>query len=212
MMRKGVIVVVLLLVGWFGYRFFGGKNDHEIKNVPVSISRIICFGDSLTAGVGASRGFDYPSRLALMTGVEVMNAGVPGDTTADGLQRLQEDVLDYHPDVVLITLGGNDLRKRVDIAAVEVNLTAIIEGIQDSGAMVVLGGLQIPLYGRELSRMYESVARQTGSVLIPNIFDGIFADRRLMSDSIHPNDAGYEIMTGYFHEALLPYLNYDGRF
>jgi len=205
-MRKSV-VLILILLGWLGYKLVGDGAEYEIRNIPVSISRIVCFGDSLTAGVGASKGLDYPSRLAELTGIEVINSGVSGNTTTDGLARLQEDVLDHQPDVVLITLGGNDLRKRVEIGSVEANLTAIVEEIQGAGSMVVLGGLQIPLYGGELSEMYESVARQTGAVLIPNIFAGIFTDRKFMSDPIHPNDSGYEIMTGYFYEALLPYID-----
>ncbi|WP_136799601.1 arylesterase [Desulfosediminicola ganghwensis] len=211
-MKKGILAIVLVMAGWLGYIFIGGDDDYKIVNIPVSVSRIVCFGDSLTAGVGASKGRDYPARLAEMTGIEVINSGVPGDTTADGLARLQHDVLDLEPSVVLITLGGNDLRKRVDIVTVEAHLTSIVEEIQGTGAMVVLGGLQIPLYGREFSTMYESVARKTGAVLIPNIFKGIFSDRNLMSDSIHPNDGGYEIMTGYFYEALQPYLDFGGEF
>ncbi|WDP91169.1 MAG: arylesterase [Desulfobacter sp.] len=206
-MKKVGLILVLAAAGFLGYRFLGGDAGYEIKNIPISVSRIVCFGDSLTYGVGASREKDYPSRLAGLTGIEVINSGISGNTTADGLARLQEDVLDYQPDVVLITLGGNDLKNRVAKDRARANLIAIIRGIQDAGAMVVLGGLDIPLYGRGFSDMYAAVARETGAVLIPNIFDGIFGNRRLMSDPIHPNDKGYEIMAGYFYRALLPYLN-----
>ena len=201
-MKKSLLVLAIVVAGVVGYRFWAGEKAYEIKNVPAIVSRVVCFGDSLTRGVGAGKGNDYPSRLAEMTGVEIINSGVSGDTTADGLARLEADVLDYEPDVVLITLGGNDLKNRVRVDKARANLAEIIRGIQAAGAMVVLGGIDIPLYGKGYAQMYESLARQTGSVLIPNILDGLFGHSEFMSDSIHPNDKGYEIMAGYFYEAL----------
>lgn len=206
-MKKIGLVLLLAVAGFTGYQFWGGKAEHKIRNVPLSVSRIVCFGDSLTYGIGASTGLDYPSRLAEMTGIEVINSGVSGDTTERGLARLKEDVIDYEPDVVLITLGGNDLKNRVEKNAARENLINIIKNIQDAGALVIIGGLDIPIYGRGFSEMFESVARETGAVLIPNIFKGIFGKRSLMSDTIHPNDNGYKIMTSYFYQALEPYID-----
>ncbi len=172
----------------------------------MTISRIVCFGDSLTYGYGASEHKDYPSRLEEMTGIETINAGISGDTTADGLARLENDVLALDPDVVLITLGGNDLKNRIDVATAQANLVAIIERIQAIGAMVILGGIEIPLYGENYIEMYHSVAQKTGSVLIPNILEDLFGHPDLMSDSIHPNDQGYAIMAKRFYNALIPFL------
>lgn len=201
-MKKGLIVLTIVAVCVLGYRFWAGEKAYEIKNVPTIVSRVVCFGDSLTRGVGAGKGNDYPSRLAEMTGLEVINSGVSGDTTAAGLARVEDDVLAYEPDVVLITLGGNDLKKRVGVDNARANLLRIIQQIQAAGSMVVLGGIDIPLYGKGYAKMYESIARQTGSVLIPNILEGLFGHSEFMSDSIHPNDRGYEIMAGYFYKAL----------
>lgn len=201
-MKKGLIVLTIVAVCVLGYRFWAGEKAYEIKNVPTIVSRVVCFGDSLTRGVGAGKGNDYPSRLAEMTGLEVINSGVSGDTTAAGLARVEDDVLAYEPDVVLITLGGNDLKKRVGVDNARANLLRIIQQIQAAGSMVVLGGIDIPLYGKGYAQMYESIARQTGSVLIPNILEGLFGHSEFMSDSIHPNDRGYEIMAGYFYKAL----------
>jgi lysophospholipase L1-like esterase len=201
-LKKGLIVLTIVAVCVLGYRFWAGEKAYEIKNVPTIVSRVVCFGDSLTRGVGAGKGNDYPSRLAEMTGLEVINSGVSGDTTAAGLARVEDDVLAYEPDVVLITLGGNDLKKRVGVDNARANLLRIIQQIQAAGSMVVLGGIDIPLYGKGYAKMYESIARQTGSVLIPNILEGLFGHSEFMSDSIHPNDRGYEIMAGYFYKAL----------
>nr|WP_320016583.1 arylesterase [uncultured Desulfobacter sp.] len=203
-MKKIIVVVVVTIACFLIFR--SSDNDWKIKNKPLSVSRIVCFGDSLTFGTGASEGRDYPSVLEGLTGVEVINAGVPGNTTENALKRVDEDVLAYEPDVVLITLGGNDLKNRVGESTAKANLTTIIQRIQASGAMVILGGIEIPLYGKGFADMYQSVGEQTGSVLISNIFQGIFGNRKMMSDYIHPNDKGYEVMAGYFYEKLHPYL------
>lgn len=203
-MKQIIVVVAVSIACFLIFRSF--DNGWEIKNQPLSVSRIVCFGDSLTFGAGASEGRDYPSVLEGLTGVEVINAGVPGNTTEDALKRVDEDVLVYEPDVVLITLGGNDLKNRVGESTARANLTTIIQLIQISGAMVILGGIEIPLYGKGFADMYQSVGEQTGSVLISNIFEGIFGNRKMMSDYIHPNDKGYEVMAGYFYEKLHPYL------
>ena len=202
------MVLTILIAGVLGYRFWVGEEAYEIKNIPITVSRVVCFGNSLTRGYGATQGMDYPARLEEMTGIEIINSGVSGNTTAAGLARLEDDVLTFEPDVVLITLGGNDLKNRVSVDTARTNLIRIIQRIQAAGAMVVLGGIDIPLYGKGYAKMYESLARQTGSVLIPNILEDIFGNPELMSDSIHPNDKGYEIMAGYFYKALdgLPFV------
>ena len=186
--------LVFLAIGW------PITNKNPVSDV------IICFGDSLTFGTGASTGMDYPSRLSRLLGKPVINAGVPGNTTADALQRLEADVLEKNPGYVLLTLGGNDLKNRVGKATAFSNLEAIVRSIQSAGAMVVLGGIDIPMYGRGFGEAYKELAEKTGSVLIPNVFEGIMGKSSLMSDPIHPNDAGYEKMAAMFHETLKPYL------
>ncbi len=96
----------------FGYRHF--LYQPPIKNTGRQARSIVCFGDSLTYGTGASLGMDYPSQLSRLIGKPVINAGIPGDTTATALSRLDRDVLGRSPRIVLITLGGNDLKNRQD--------------------------------------------------------------------------------------------------
>jgi len=177
-----------------------------IKNTTLSGSNIICFGDSLTYGTGATPGSDYPSQLSLLISKPVINAGVAGDTTATALSRLEKDVLTQSPRIVLITLGGNDLKNRVPKETAFNNLKMIIESIQRRGALVVVGGIDIPLWGRGFGDAYENVCNRTGAILIPHILDGIIGKRELMSDPIHPNDKGYALMAERFHKAIKPYL------
>jgi lysophospholipase L1-like esterase len=163
---------------------------------------IICFGDSLTSGVGAGQGKDYPSQLSKLIGRPVINAGVPGDTTARALRRLDRDVLSKNPDLVLITLGGNDLKNGVARDTAFSNLKQIVESIQDGGARAIIGGLKFPFRDRGYGKGYQELADETGAVLIPDIFEDIMGNRKLMSDPIHPNDAGYKIIAQRFYEAM----------
>jgi lysophospholipase L1-like esterase len=146
---------------------------------------------------------DYPSQLSVMIGRPVINAGESGDTTARALHRLERDVLAEFPDLVLITLGGNDLKNGVAREVAFDNLNTIVESIQETGARVIIGGLRFPLRDRGFGRAYQQLADDTGAVLIPNIFEGIMGNRQLMSDPIHPNDAGYKKIAERFHEAIL---------
>ena len=132
--------------------------------------------------------------------------GVAGDTTSTALARLEADVLSHSPRMVLLTLGGNDLKNRVPRETAFAKLRRIVVAIQNTGALVVIGGIDIPFYGRGFDEAYRQLAQETGSVLIENVFDGIMGDRSLMSDPIHPNADGYAVMVGHFHDAIKPYL------
>jgi acyl-CoA thioesterase-1 len=202
MKKLGVLVLVLL--GFLGYYFFFAS-PNRIKNFSTIGKNIICFGDSLTYGSGATAGMDYPSQLATMISQPIINKGVPGDTTASALARLDRDILSQSPRIVLITLGANDLKNGTPKDIAFQNLKTIIESIQAKGALVIVGGVDIPLWGRGFGEGYAEVCRQTGVVLIPNIFEGIMGNSKLMSDPIHPNDAGYTKMAEKFHKAFKSY-------
>lgn len=146
---------------------------------------------------------DYPSQLSKMIAKPVINAGVSGDTTARALQRLARDVLSKSPDLVLITLGGNDLKNGVARDVAFENLITIVESIQKTGARVIIGGIRFPIRDRGFGRAYQEISDETGAFLIPNIFEGIMGNRKLMSDPIHPNDEGYKIIAERFYGAIL---------
>lgn len=166
----------------------------RVKNLASGGSSIIAFGDSLTAGYGATREEAYPSRLSTMIGAPVINAGVSGDTTDSALARLDESVLSQNPRVVIVGLGGNDYLRGVAIADTEANLRTIIRRIHDSGAMVILLGFRFPSLNVNYEEMYERVAEETGALFIPDLLDGIMGNTALKSDSIHPNARGYQLM------------------
>ncbi len=200
-MRKVTYFILAIGILFLGYVIFfpsPGVGPHKSN-----YQTIICFGDSLTYGTGASQGMDYPSQLSRMLNKPVINAGVPGDTTGRALMRLERDVISKNPDIVLITLGGNDLKNGVSKDTAFRNLREIVESIQKHGATVIIGGLKFPLQDRGFGKGYQELADQTGAVLISNIFEGIMGNRKLMSDPIHPNDAGYKMIAQQFYEAMV---------
>ena len=199
----GTMKKLIIGIGLLVFKFFFIP-AHTKQFRPVG-ETIVCFGDSLTYGTGAALDKDYPSQLSDMIGLPVINAGVPGDTTASALARI-DDVLAEKSRIVMLTLGGNDLKNRVPKQTAFDNLKQIVETIQITGALVVIGGIDIPFYGRGFGKAYAELAKETGAILVPNVFEDIMGHRDLMSDPIHPNAKGYEIMARHFHEAIEPYL------
>ena len=192
---------LVLLLGCFLFASCGSGEP-----VVLSGENIICFGDSLTYGTGASRNKSYPAQLSEMTGIPIINVGVPGNTTSDGLERIETDVLERSPRIVMITLGGNDLKNGVRKDVAYKNLKTIIEAIQAEGGLVVLGGVKFLVLDKGYGEMYKKLAKETDIILIPNVLSGLIGNGKYMSDPIHPNAAGYEIMAKKFHEAIEPYL------
>ena len=174
--------------------------------IVLSGENIICFGDSLTYGTGAARNKSYPAQLSAMIGLPVINAGIPGNTTADGLERLETDVLERSPRIVLITLGGNDMKNGVRKDIAFMNLKLLISAIQEKGGLVILGGVKFPILDKGYGKMYKRLAKETDIILIPDILSGLIGKDKYMSDPIHPNAAGYKIMATKFHKAIEPYL------
>ena len=152
---------------------------------------IVAFGDSLTHGTGASETTAYPAVLASLTGRTVINAGVPGDTTSSGLQRLPEVLDEYKPRLVLLCLGGNDMLKKEPAASTEKNLRLLVQTIRASGAGVVLIGVPEPKFFGGAPDFYVRIAEDMQLPLERDVFNEVLKDNRLKSDPIHANAAGY---------------------
>ena len=195
--------VLLMLLAW--YLFFHSGREIRITNYPSSGTEIIAFGDSLVAGIGATGGNDFVSLLSKQIGQAIINLGVPGDTTADGLARIHE--LDqYSPKVVLLLLGGNDHLKKVPIETTFGNLGKIIEYIHSRGAIVLLLGVKGNLFGDKFEPEFEKLRDMYKTAYVSNVLDGLFRNPKLMDDAIHPNDAGNKIIAERIYPALVPLL------
>ncbi|HQG32627.1 MAG TPA: arylesterase [Deltaproteobacteria bacterium] len=197
------VVAVAFVAALYLLTFPSGEKVTE-KTPPGE--NVICLGDSLTSGVGASPGMDYPTQLSWLISVTVINAGVPGDTTEGALKRLDRDVLSKSPRIVLVVLGLNDLAGGVPVEEIFSNLEKIVKRIQARGAMVVVGGIDVPRFGKGLRGSYKRLCEETGALLIPDIYEGIIGHEDLMSDELHPNDKGYQIMAERFYGVIRGYL------
>lgn len=200
-----VLLAIVLVVGLVGYWLWGGEETYPITNANPSGRNIIAFGDSLTEGKGAGKELSYPAVLSKNMGIPILNMGVSGDTTADGLARLKRDVLSRDPRIVLLGLGGNDFLRKNDKIATFENLRQIIKAIQQTGALVILISVDFPL-GGSWAKMYRELARETGCPHVPDQLGGIFGHRELMSDEVHPNHKGYAIMAEKIQPVLEQYL------
>jgi lysophospholipase L1-like esterase len=145
----------------------------------------------LVQGVGASgENTNFVSILSRRVGKPIVNLGVSGNTTEDGLARLNE--LDkYKPKVVILLLGGNDYLKKVPIDTTFNNLEKIIKNIQSRGAVVLLLGVRGGIVTDKFDEKFEDLADKTGSAFVSNVLDGLITKQEYMSDPIHPNDTGY---------------------
>ncbi len=197
----------LLILLVFGSIFLSGCTRHpEIKNLKHPITRIVCFGDSLTAGEGAGEGEDYPAVLSRLTGKETINAGVSGDTTADALKRIEKDVLEWDPNLVIVLLGGNDFLQKIPQKETFRNIEKIVDLIQAKGAAVVLVEVRTGLLKDPYLSSFKDIARQKGALLVPDILSGIITNPDLVSDGLHPNAKGYQKMAQRIYQRIKPYL------
>jgi acyl-CoA thioesterase-1 len=123
----------------------------------------------------------------------IVNLGVRGDTTADALQRLDQ-VVAQDPQVVIVLFGGNDYLQQIPTAETFANLNQIITTIHDAGAVVILLGVRGGLLRDGYKGEYTDLAQSLGTAHVPDVLDGLIGSPDLMSDPIHPNDAGYQII------------------
>jgi acyl-CoA thioesterase-1 len=196
-MRNKIILGSILLIILSVTAYLVRDRSYEIK-MPTSGENIIVFGDSLVEGSGSTAGNDFVSLISKKLNRPVINAGFAGDTTESAKGRLDSDVLQQNPKVVVILLGGNDFLLRMSREQTMQNLRQMISRIQGQGAGVVLVGVRKIIYSSE----YENLARETGSIYVPNILDETYGDKALMSDQIHPNDAGYKIFAEIISPAI----------
>lgn len=187
-----------------GYWFWPGMPHYE--NFPPSAQGPwVAFGDSLTEGFGASEGHSYPARLSARLGLPVLNRGVSGETTAEALRRL-ETIAALRPRVVLLCFGGNDSLQQKPAEETFRNLATLIARLHQQGTFVVLLGVRSASLRDKFAAPFARLAREQKVLLVPNLLQGLLLDPRLMSDTLHPNDAGYDQIAERLETILRPLL------
>lgn len=199
-MKKYVPIIIVILIGLF--ILFQILPEQSIKNYPSDGIDIIAFGDSLVQGVGSINSGNFVSVLSKKIGRPIINLGHSGDTTYDGLARIN-DLDKYRPKVVMVLLGGNDYLKKISIAETEANLVKIIKNIQDRGAIVLLLGVRGGLLNDRFEKMFQGLSNKYETAYVKDVLRGLIADMRYMSDAVHPNNAGYAIIADKVYPVLV---------
>lgn len=163
---------------------------------------ILAFGDSLTYGTGATREESYPAILEQLIGRKVINAGIPGEVSSQGLQRLPDMLDKYRPQLLILCHGGNDILRKQDLKKMESNIKTMVRLAQDRGIAVILLG--VPEFGLFLSSspVYREIAQSTKVVFIEDLIPEILSDRDLKADAVHPNRNGYRKIAEWIHTLL----------
>lgn len=156
---------------------------------------ILAFGDSLTHGTGADAGESYPAVLERRIRRRVVNAGEPGELSAEGLRRLPRELDRVQPDLLILCHGGNDILRNRSTERTTENLLAMVELARDRGVDVLLVGVpERTLMFHDTADLYRDVAERAGVPLEDEVVAEIVGDNTLKSDAVHPNAAGYRRM------------------
>lgn len=177
---------------------------------------ILAFGDSLTAGYGVQRGSGYPDRLQekldrLGYKYHVVGLGISGDTSAGGRARMRY-ALAAKPSIVILELGANDGLRGLPTAQMQANLEEMIKEFQAAGAKVILAGMTLPknytaAYVKTFEDVFRDLAKKYNLPLIPFFLEGVAGNPKYtLEDFIHPNAAGYVLVTDIVMKTLQPLL------
>ena len=174
-------LITMAIALWWYY-----TREYPILNINNQNEAIVLFGDSLAYGTGSSEAQGgIEGILERRLNIEILNMGVPGDTTADAERRISS-VVSKEPRVVIMSLGGNDFIRRTNKNDVAKRYGRMIARIQDSGAAVIILG--VPGY----LGTYKDLAQTYQAGYVKNILSGLITNPEFMHDAIHPNDKGYE--------------------
>ncbi|MBU2968866.1 arylesterase [Pseudoalteromonas sp. C2R02] len=172
-------------------------------NQLTSDSKILAFGDSLTSGKGVANQYNYPSVLANLSGLTVINGGISGETTAQGLKRFENTLIEHQPDLILLLEGGNDFLRNKSLALTQSNLAKMIEIAQSYNIQLIL--LAVPTKSLFLSPadFYQDLAKKYDVVLIEDIVTDLLKNNEYKSDQIHFNQLGYQKLAQHIHQILI---------
>jgi acyl-CoA thioesterase I len=169
---------------------------------------VLVVGDSLSAEYGLQRGSGWVALMERRLGAEkvdarVVNASISGDTTSGGRSRLPALLAQHKPSHLVLELGANDALRGLPLEMTQANLSAMVQAAQKAGARVLLVGIQLPPnygreYGNRFAALYEKVAREHDTALVPFLLKGVAdiddAPRLFQADRIHPNEQAQERM------------------
>jgi len=195
---KYILVALAIALILFSFT----KKDSTIQTLHTQNS-ILALGDSLTYGYNAKPTESYPAVLSTMTGLNVINEGIPAETSQEGLKRLPQLLKDPSLKLMILCFGGNDMMQQISMDVLKNNLKTMIQMAKEKGIDVLL--ISVPnftLFGLSPLPLYEEVANEENIPLISGLLANILSDPSLKSDQIHPNALGYRQMAEAIYENL----------
>ena len=164
---------------------------------------ILAFGDSLTYGYNAKPNESYPSILSQLSGMKVINAGVSGETSSEGLLRLPQLLKDKSIKLMILFFGANDVLQRLPMENIKTNLKSMIHMAKEKQIEVLL--ISVPnlgLFGPSDLSLYNEISKEENVPLLSNMYVEILEQPSLKSDQVHPNALGYTRMAEKIYEKL----------
>ena len=170
-----------------------GDSTKQIARLPDN-AVILAFGDSLTHGTGSDKNESYPIILEQSINRKVINAGIPGELSLQGLERLPKLLDKHQPGLLILCHGGNDLLQKKNLTKAETNIRQMIALAVNKNIPVILLGVPKPGLFLNDAKLYSNISENTDITYIPNLIAEILSDASMKSDPIHPNKAGYRKM------------------
>ncbi len=195
---KYIIPIIITIILLFSFT----KKDITIQPLAPQAT-ILAFGDSLTFGYNVKQEKNYPTLLSHLSGYKVVNAGIPAETSADGLKRLPKLLEDNSIKLIILFFGGNDIIQNVSMKNLKTNLKTMIGMAKEKKIDVLL--ISVPnlnLFGLSPLELYEDIANEEHIPLLRGMLAEILENPSLKSDQIHPNALGYKIMGEKIYEKL----------
>jgi lysophospholipase L1-like esterase len=194
-MREYFIIFVISV-------FIFACSDSAKLNPLTANATVLAFGDSLTYGSGARREKAYPAVLESLIHFRVINAGVPGETSQNGLLRLEKLLQQHQPELVILCHGGNDILNKMDMKITARNIQRMIDLAKQNDAQVVL--ISVPEFGLLLRPLplYRQLAENNRIPVENDILSDILSDNSLKADYVHPNSKGYQLLAERINKLL----------
>ena len=190
---RNLILIILLIVG---INYYKSSQEVNVQSLSLPLdTKILAFGDSLTYGYGVVRDKNYPTVLGDILHVNVVNEGVNGEFSDQGLARLASVLTRHKPDILVLCHGGNDILRKKDLTQTKNNLNAMVKMAKEKGVYVLLVGVPtFDILNFNVPSFYYEVAKENGIEIEDSSLKKIMDGENLKSDQVHPNAEGYALM------------------
>jgi acyl-CoA thioesterase-1 len=192
-----LLVVAALLFSGAGC----GDSSRKLERLPAD-AVVLAFGDSLTYGTGAQEQESYPLQLEKIIGRRVVRAGVPGEVTAQALERLPAALDEHAPRLLLLCIGGNDFLRRLGTTQAAQNVREMVKLARGRGVEVMLIATPEPGLRVVPPQFYAEIAKEFGLLIEEDILGEVLTDSSLKADTVHPNARGYRVIAERLAEQL----------